>query len=318
MSRTLLYPVILLALAAPLTFAPLSAGTAQQSRASRASRDEPYESRVDTTVNFDRRGIVSLNLGDGEIIVTAWDRQQVRVRARSERSAIRIDATPGRLSLDIARQRGGESTFEVTVPVGVHVTARATSGDINISGTRGIVEAGSQSGDVVVEDAAERVELRSFSGDIAGRNLAGNVEANSMNGDIELSRVRGDVDASGVSSDIVLREVSARYVRAKSTSGDVTFDGAVDSTGRYELVSHSGDVYVMIPQTTGALLTVGTYSGGIESPDFPITLRPGDHGVSHSRRYTFEVGKGDARITAESFSGDITIRSRSARTVPDR
>jgi DUF4097 and DUF4098 domain-containing protein YvlB len=302
MSRTLLYPVILALVAAPLS---------AQSR-----RDSEYESRIDTTIAFDRRGTVSLTLTSGEIIVSAWDRPQVRVRARSERSAIRMDATSTRLSLDLARSRGGETTFEVTVPAGVHVGARATSGDIRIAGTKGIVEAASQSGDILVDDAGERIELRSFSGDITGRNLAGNVEANSLNGDIDLSNVRGDIDATGVSSDIELRGVAARYVRAKSTSGDITFDGALESAGRYELGSHSGDVYVIVPQNTGALFTVSTYNGGIES-DFPITLKPGEHGIGHARRYTFEIGKGDARISAESFSGDITVRARGRQT-PDR
>lgn len=307
MTRRVLIPTVLIAAVAPLTFAPLRTGEAQQSR---RDRDESYESRVDTTMAFDRRGAVALTIAGGEIIVTAWDRAQVRVRARSERSAIRLDATAGRLTMDITRSRGGETTYEVTVPVGVQITARASGGDISISGTRGIVEAGTQSGDIVVDGAAERVELRSLSGDVTARNLAATVEVNSLSGDIDLSAVRGDVDASGVSSDIDLRDVTARYVRAKTTSGDISFDGAVDNAGRYELGSHSGSVFLTVPQTTGALLTVSTYNGSIES-DFPITLKPGDHGIGHSRRYTFEIGKGDARISAESFSGDITIRSKS-------
>jgi DUF4097 and DUF4098 domain-containing protein YvlB len=303
MPRNLTYPFLLLLVAAPLA--------AQQNR-----RDEPYESRIDTTVSFDRRGTVALTITSGQIIVTAWDRPEVRVRGRSERSALRMDATQGRVTLDIARSSGGETTFEVTVPVGVHISARATSGDIRVTGTKGIVEAGTQSGDIVVIDAAERIDLRSFSGDISWRNLAGTVEVNSLNGDIDLLGVRGDVDVTGVSSDIDLRDVTSRYVRAKSTSGDITFDGAVDNAGRYELGSHSGSVYLTVPQATGALLTVSTYNGSIES-DFPITLKPGEHGIGHARRYTFEIGKGDARISAESFSGDITIRSKS-RTSSDR
>ena len=299
MPRTLLFPTLLLLAAAPA--------------AAQSWREDDAASRVDTTIAFDRRGTVALTLGGGQIIVSAWDQPQVRVRARSERGTVRVDATTGRLTVEVARNRGGESTFELTVPTGVQVIARATTGDIRITGTRGIVTAGTQSGDLLVEGAAERVELRSFSGDITARNLTGNVELNSLSGDIEAVGVSGELEATGVSSDIDLRNITSRYVRAKSTSGDISFDGTVDSTGRYELGSHSGSVYLIVPQNTGALLTVATYNGTIDS-EFPITLKPGDHGISQTRRFTFEIGKGDARISAESFSGDITIRSKTRPT----
>jgi DUF4097 and DUF4098 domain-containing protein YvlB len=298
MTRPFLLTVFLLAAAAPV--------------ASAQRREEEDQSRIDTTFTFDRRGTVSLSVGGGEIIVTAWNRDQIRVRARSERSVVRMDATPTRLSLDLSRQRGGDTRFEITVPVNARVSARATSGDISITGAKGGVEAQTQSGDVTIEDIGDMIDLKTYSGDIIARGLMGNVSVSTLNGDVTISDAKGDLEATSVSGDLDLRNVVARYVRAKSTSGDISFDGSVDSTGRYELASHSGGVYVTVPQNTGALLTVSTYSGSIDS-DFPITLKPGEHGIGTTRRFTFEIGKGDARISAESFSGDITIRSKGRR-----
>jgi DUF4097 and DUF4098 domain-containing protein YvlB len=300
MHRTLLLAGVAIAIATP--------ASAQQNRRD----DSAYESRIDSTFAFDKRGTVVLSVGTGEIIVTAWNRDQVRVRARSERSTVRMDASPARVSLDIARSRGGDTRFEVTVPVGVRVSARATSGDITITGTKGSVDANTQNGDINVEDVAERVDLRSMNGDILARTIGGNIEINTLSGEVMLTDVSGEVDATSVSGDLDLRNVVAKFVRARTTSGDVTYDGAVDPAGRYELGSHSGSVYLTIPQNTGALLTVATYSGAIES-DFLITLKPGEHGIGASKRFTFEIGKGDSRISAESFSGDITIRSKARR-----
>lgn len=300
MPRTLLLAVLVFATALP-------AAAQQTSR-----RDEVYESRIDTTFAFDKRGTVVLSVGAGEIIVTGWNRDQVRVRARSERSLIRMDATAARLSLDLSRQRGGDTRFEVTVPLGVRVSARATNGDISITGTKGGVEATTQNGDLTIEDVAEVIDLRTMSGDIVAGTVAGNIEITTLSGEITLTDVRGDVDVTSVSGDVDLRGVVAKYVRAKSTSGDISYDGVVDAAGRYELGSHSGSVYLTIPQNTGALLTIATYSGSIES-DFPITLKPGEHGIGASKRFTFEIGKGESRISAESFSGDISIRSKTRR-----
>ena len=301
MQRTFLLSALLLAAAMPA------------SAQSRRDRDEDYQSSIDTTFTFDKRGTVSMSVGSGEIIVRAWNRDQIHVRARSERSVVRMDATQTRVSLDLSRPRGGDTRFEVTVPVGVRVSARATNGDISITGTKASVEAKTQSGDVNVEDVGEMIDLGSLSGNITARGLNGNIDVSAVSGDLTLSDVKGDVEVTSVSGDIDLRNVIARYVRAKSTSGDVTYDGTVDSTGRYELGSHSGSVYLVIPQNTGAMLTVSTYTGSIES-DFPITLTPGEHGIGTTKRFTFAINKGgDARISAESFSGDITIRSKGRR-----
>jgi DUF4097 and DUF4098 domain-containing protein YvlB len=296
-----------------ITLALLALATWAAPAAAQSRRDEQeFASRIDTTFAFDRRGTVVIVAGGGEVDVTAWDRPQVRVRVRSERNLVRLDATATRVSLDISRSRGGDTRFEVTVPIGVRVSARSTTGDMAISGTKGSVEARTQSGDLGVSDVGEVVDLNTYSGDITARGITGNVEITTLSGEVMLTDVKGDVDVSSVSGDIDLRGVIARYVRAKSTSGDITFDGGIDNTGRYELGSHSGSVYFTIPQGTGALLTVATYSGSIES-DFPITLKPGEHGIGSSKRFTFEIGKGDARVSAESFSGDITIRSTATR-----
>lgn len=295
MTRTTWVPALLLTAALP---------AAAQQRVWSGS----YESSIDTTLAFDRAGSVDLSIGSGEIVVTSWDRAQVRIRARSERGEIRLDATSARVSLDLVRRGSGDSRFEVTVPQGASVRARSTNGDIAITGTRGAVELSTQNGDVRLEGIG-KVEARAFSGDIDARDVTGDVEVNALSGDIVLDGVKGDVEATAVSGDIGMRGVTARYVRAKSTSGDIEYEGTVDPAGRYELGSHSGAVTLVVPKDASAQLTVSTYSGSIES-DFPITLKPGEHGIGVTRRFTFEIGKGDARVSAESFSGDIYIRMK--------
>jgi DUF4097 and DUF4098 domain-containing protein YvlB len=278
-------------------------------------RDE-YASRIDTTIAFSRNGTVELQVGDGEIIVSSWSRDQVRVRATSERSVLRLDASPSSLSLGLrsGSSRSGDTRFEVTVPVGVRIRANTTSGDIRIAGSKGEVEVRTQRGDIVVEDVG-RTDITAFSGDIEASGIAGDLRVNVLSGDVQIRQVTGDIEVKTVSGEVDLRDARSKYVRLGSTSGDITFDGAIDPAGRYELQTHSGDVELTLPASVGATLMVSTYSGGIES-DFPLTLNPGQHGEGggHGKQFTFTLGRGGARITAESFSGDINIRSRGGPT----
>jgi DUF4097 and DUF4098 domain-containing protein YvlB len=296
MKRVSLLPILLVA---PLAL------SAQQFR----GRD--YRSRIDTTFAFDKRGTVSLTAANGDIIVTGWSRDQIHVRATSENDNLRLDATGSRVTLDLSGSRRGDTHFEVSVPYGTRVVAHNQSGDVSVRGTKGAVEVQVHSGDVMVEDVAERLDAHAFSGEVRATAVNGDVEIQTMSGDVTLTDVKGTVDVKTVSGDIGIRSAVSKSVRAGSTSGDVEYDSVIDPAGRYDFASHSGDVTLKIPQNTSAQLAVSTWSGGVDS-EFPITLRPGEHGIgsANAKKFTFDIGGGSARITAESFSGDITISSR--------
>jgi DUF4097 and DUF4098 domain-containing protein YvlB len=279
----------------------------------RRDYDRDYRSSIDTSFSFERRGLVSLTLGGGDIVVTAWSRDQIRIHATSESGGVRIDASSSRVSVELSNGygRGGDSRFEVTVPVGVRIVARAQSGDISIAGTQGEVDARSQSGDIKVEDVANRLDIGTLSGDIEAHTVSGDVQIKSVSGDIRLNDFKGDFEGETVSGSIELHNAAGRYVRSHTTSGDLVYEGGIDPTGRYELSAHSGDIRLDIPSNASAQLSVSTWSGTLDS-DFPITLRPGEHGIGtgQAKRFTFDIGGGAARISAETFSGDITIGSR--------
>ena len=274
-------------------------------------RDE-YAAEIDTLIAFARTGTVELQLTSGEIIVSSWSREQVRVRATSERSALRLDVSSAHLSLGLrsGSPRSGETRFEVTVPVGARVRATTTSGDIRISGTKADVEARTQRGDIAVEDVG-RIDLNAFSGDVEGTSVAGDVRINVMSGDVRVRGATGEIEVKTVSGEVDVRDARARFVRLGSTSGDLTYDGTIDPTGRYELETHSGDVELTLPTNVGANMIVSTFSGTVES-DLDMTLVPGPQGDGKELRLTIGRAGAQARITAKSFSGDINIRSRGA------
>jgi DUF4097 and DUF4098 domain-containing protein YvlB len=300
-----------LALLPPLALlvALSAAHSAGAQRRTRFTSDD--RSRIDTTFAFDKSGTVTVSATNGDVIVTGVAGNQIHVRASSDGANLRLDASPLRVMLEATGRRSDhDSHLEISVPYGTRIIARTQSGDIGVHGTRGEVEVHAQSGDIGVDDVVNRLDINTLSGDITVRNVAGDAVIATTSGSVKASEIRGNADVGTVSGDIDLRGVTAKVVRAKTTSGDVTFDGLIDPAGRYELVAHSGDVNLHIQREASAQLTVSTWNGGIDS-QFPITLRPGEHGIgsSNSKKFTFEIGGGAARITAETFSGDVTISS---------
>lgn len=308
--------VVAAALALPMMIGGPSSAGAQRGR---NRFDSDYRSRIDTTFAFDKSGSVTVRSGVGDIMITGNTTNQVRVHAVSDDNVMRMDASSSHLTLETSgSRRGSDTRFEISVPQGVSVEVHSQSGDISVKGTHGQVEARSMSGDVEVDDVAGRLDANTLSGGLTASNVSGDVEIVSTSGDVKIDDLRGSVDVQTVSGEIDLRGVTSKSVRGKTTSGDVTFDGIIDPAGRYDLTTHSGDIRLHVQRDASAQLTLATWSGGIDS-EFPITLKPGEHniGSSTSKRYTFEIGGGAARINAETFSGDISIAAN-GRGASDR
>lgn len=307
---------ISLLLGATLALVLSSAADAQnRRRAIDRERGDEYGRGLDTTVAVAKNGAVSLTTSGGEIVVTTWNRDEVRVKANSDETNVRFSASTSRVTVDVSgARRSSDARIEVSVPSSARIAARAQSGEISIRGSRADVEASTQSGDIVVDDVTGRLDVSTLSGDVQTTRIEGDIEIKAVSGDITLESTKGDIEIETVSGEITMRNAVAKNVRAHTTSGDVTYDGRIDPQGRYELASHSGDVRLGVPPNIGAQISISTWSGTVES-DFPMTMKPGEHGIGTgtAKRFNFEVGNGSARITLGSFSGDITINS-SARS----
>ena len=91
MRRTFLLSLLLAGLAAGL----VSGADAQRRR----ERDDDRQSRLDTTLTLSRGGLVELEGASGEMVVSGWDRDEVRIIATSEESDIHLDATSSHIQV---------------------------------------------------------------------------------------------------------------------------------------------------------------------------------------------------------------------------
>jgi DUF4097 and DUF4098 domain-containing protein YvlB len=262
--------------------------------------------RVDSTFAFSRGGYVDLAVRSGEITVTGWTRTDARVVIHSESSApVDLQLSSGRIT--VGARRSGEVRIEVMIPIGSRVAATAGSGDIRITGTNGEVEAQTASGDIEVTDAAERATITTMTGTVHVARIRGRVRVNGTSSDLDASDITGDLDIHTVSGEVRLARITANIVRAETTSGDITYEGTMNASGSYDFQAHSGDIRIDVPANVQATLQLQTYNGSITSR-FPMTLQPGENMQSRKgKKMNFTIGSGGARVTVETFSGDITI-----------
>ena len=299
-------------LAAVLVAAPLPA----QGR--RHGEEDEYRTRIDTTVSLSKGGSVDLSLISGAINVTGSSRSDVRVKAYSERGVLQLDASPSRLVLSVRSDRGsmGDTRYDLQVPVGTRVLARSVSGDIAVRGVKAEVEAHSVSGQVQITQASSRVSFESVSGNVTASRIDGSLRGNAVSGDISVDGVAGEVDVETVSGEIRLHGARSKFVRAETVSGGIEYSGSADADGRYEFHSHSGDLRLTLPRDAGASFSTETFSGTVDC-DCEMTLKPTEGTHDRPRRMQFQIGKGGARFTVETFSGDIIIQRGASREQED-
>jgi putative adhesin len=274
------------------------------------------EFTLDTTVAFSRSGTVDLQSFSGDIKITGWDRDEIKIHAKS-RNGIHFDASQARVSLtenpgdrgdedhvEMGRQYG----FEVSVPRSARVVTRSMSGDINV-GDVADVEAHTVSGDLSASNIASHADLETISGDLSVTNAAAGMRASTVSGSIQARKITGEVSAQSVSGDVVLQDVTSAFVRSETVSGELHFSGPVDPKGRYEFHSHSGDVDLDLTGGAGnATLDVETYSGDLDT-GCAMTLQPGGRGDRMGKRGTLTMGNGGgAHFVLKTFSGDLHIR----------
>ena len=294
---------------------PLSAG----------AQDDRGVTRIDTTVRLDRGGAVDLSLISGRMRVTGWDRPDVKISASIEGGLLDFSANSSRVSLsvddsdsDSGRRRGrrhndvGDAIYEVSVPRGTRLILEAVSGDVTASGSQGEIEASSVSGNVDVTDGLRSVSTESVSGDAHAARVNGDLRIETVSGSLRAESVTGNVEASSVSGDIRLAGIQSKDVRTETVSGEISYSGGIEPSGKYSFESHSGTVRLNIPRGAGAQFSVETFSGDV-SADFPITIPPGTRS-RHEGRMEFTIGDGRARVTAQTFSGRIVINSGSDST----
>jgi hypothetical protein len=265
---------------------------------------------TDTTVAVRAGSRLSLDNFDGSVTITTWNRNSLRVQGTHDDDT-RVDINVGGTSVSVrGRSRYGppEVEYRLTVPADMSLEINTHSGDVEIDGTRGEVQVQTVEGKVTVNGGTGRISLSSVEGEVLLTNASGRVNISAVDGSVTVRSTSGDLQVSAVDGAVLLEDIDATNVDANTVDGEIEFTGSFQSTGRYRLSSHDGDVTVTVPSIDAAV-SVATFEGEFES-DFPVTITGR---TQNRKRLDFTLGKGSARLELESFDGSVRLRKSSGR-----
>ncbi|WP_027945878.1 DUF4097 family beta strand repeat-containing protein [Amycolatopsis taiwanensis] len=268
---------------------------------------------------------VTLELGVGDVRITASDRTDTVVEVRPSDEAdesdvkaarqVRVDYTNGVLQVigpklrafDFSRKTRSVDV-SIELPAGSLVSAEIQAGDFRGAGRLGECRFKTSAGNVRLERTGP-LRVDTAAGHITADGIAGDTEISTGSGKVRIGEVQGTVVVKNSNGDTTIDAVTGE-VRVRSANGDISVERAgagVDAKtsnggirlgevirGSVVLATAMGDLEVGIAEGTAAWLEVNTGFGHVRN----LLESAGEPGESDE---TVEV-------RGRTSYGDITIR----------
>jgi DUF4097 and DUF4098 domain-containing protein YvlB len=278
------------------------------------------------------RGIVSVGNTNGNIRVTSWGENRVKVdaikRGRQEdfaRVEIQVAAKPERIEIRTVYPRGRSTDvsvdFELKVPRTADLNSlNLTNGEVTVTGPLARVAARSTNGNVSAQEVNDGANLASTNGSIKATKIGGELMAKTVNGDVNVSDVDTLLNAQSVNGSI-----TAIQIKNNATAG--TNNGSVRLErigGRVIARSQNGSVLV---NDAGGDVEAGTISDNItvtkarglvtaSAVSGSVIVRGAGEGVrANTVSGSIEISDAKGRIEANSVSDSIILTNLDSKGV---
>jgi len=271
--------------------------------------------RYEQTVAAQPKGIVEISNVSGKIEVEAWDQNQVSVSAHLDSDYEKVDVSSdhGRTSIAVRMPGvnfggGGGADLKVKVPRGSEVDITAVSADVTSTGVQGAQRLKTVSGSIKADIGQADIEAKTVSGDMVLRGQGGKpaqLHLTSISGSIRLEHGSGDLEANTTSGTLIAQLDTARSVRMRTISGDVSLRGKLTKDADVDTQTVSGEIKMSTDSDAGFEYDVSSFSGDIGNCFNAKSERTSRYGPGE--RLSGSLGKGGGHVRLKTMSGDINL-----------
>ncbi len=260
--------------------------------------------RIEKRYTVSGRPIISVTNSNarGRIEVTSWKKPEVvvignhtsdKVEVDTEQAGNRIEVTTHVLDQNIAAA-DRQADYTITVPEESELQVRTDSGLVIVERVYGDLTFDTVAADVQLQEVGNYLVIHTVSGSVTCTRCLGRIEVSSISGNIQLLQPRME------------------NVLARTTSGNIYFDGDFLRRGVYILKNYSGVTEVRFSDTDSFDLSAATQQGTVENQ---AKLKPDPHGGRHlvsrfAKGLFGTFNEGHAKVELSSFNGTIKIRRR--------
>lgn len=268
---------------------------------------------VDRTIDAAADGHVHISNTSGSVTVNGWSRDQVEVKGEIGRNVEELifesNGDGVRIHVKVPKNggRGIASDLYIQVPQDSSIDVGTVSADIDVAKVRGGQKLETVSGDIDTEAFESDIAANVVSGDIEIRGDGSDTETRvgTVSGDLELSRISGVVEGGTVTGDLVIDDGSFDRAALHTVNGEVIFRSALRDGGTLEAEAVNGEIVLQFEGGVSGRFEFDTLNGDIDNCFGPEPKRTSKYTPGWSLR--FQEGDGDARVSASTVNGDISI-----------
>jgi DUF4097 and DUF4098 domain-containing protein YvlB len=262
-----------------------------------ASRAE----RIEQTFAAEPDSVVEIRNLNGRVTLQSWNQPQVKVVAlrRSRAVEVHLEQNANHIHIHTHLLQASTPASERSVDMEVWAPANA---NLEIHLEAGMLQVENFTRDINVEAVAATVLLR---------NVSGHTSVQTLNGSIRGERCSGRIEATSISGSLEFSDMTSRFLVARTTSGDIYYEGNFRPGGSYDFLNHEGSIELRVPANASFELRANSVKGEVEN-ELPITSH--QHGrlprPSTARSLLGTVQTGEAMVRVTSFSGTIRLRKQ--------
>jgi hypothetical protein len=192
--------------------------------------------------------------------------------------------------------------MDLTVPEGVEMQIRNSSGNSKVEGLKGQLDIKTSSGDILADNIISNIKFKSVSGDIKSKNCTGNIQIKSSSGNQLVENVTGNIETESVSGDLTYTKINGN-IKITSSSGNQTLNGV---TGAIHSVSISGDIKV---NDCNGELSLKTSSGDVRGNNIFLQKTANIESISGDIFMDLKNDVKELSFDLKTISGDLFVQN---------
>jgi DUF4097 and DUF4098 domain-containing protein YvlB len=257
--------------------------------------------RIIKRFKVDARPVITVHNPNGKIVIKAWTKSEVMLVADRASSQVAVDATKTGNRVDITTRQVSDAVSPTQLSADYQINVPEDA-ELQIHDDSGTVSVNSVLGDMNVDTIGAGVDLE---------DAAGYLTVNTVGGSFQCVRCAGRLEVSSISGSIRFMDTRSYHVRAKTSTGNILFDGEFLPNGIYRLRNYSGNIEVRFSPGDSFDLSATSLKGAVHNE---ARLAPPEHPDTWASKYGNSLfGKfnaGRAKVELTSFDGTINIVKR--------